>query len=273
MSEWLRVSRQHPCPICGKPDWCGVAHDESVVCCMRIESDKPSRNGGWIHRLRDSDDLRRPRVRRATVSLERSPDFGELARKCERRVRVHHVERLAQELGVSVASLQRLGIGWDCRAWTFPVRSAAGVVVGIRRRFKGGDKRFVTGSRAGLFVPSGIPAGAPVLIAEGESDCAAALTLGFDAVGRCGCLGGADLLSTYCRGRDVGIVGDGDEPGQRGAQALAGMLTIVCPNVRVVFPPDGLKDIREWLQRGGAHADVQSAIRQAEPQRLKVGAA
>ena len=26
-----RVSKDHPCPICGKPDWCSLSADEAVV--------------------------------------------------------------------------------------------------------------------------------------------------------------------------------------------------------------------------------------------------
>lgn len=55
-----RVNRHEPCPVCGKPDWCGVAGDGSVHC-MRVESERPARSGGgWWHRVTlDQGDLRR----------------------------------------------------------------------------------------------------------------------------------------------------------------------------------------------------------------------
>src|SRR5256885_12968425 len=43
---WHRVSKEHPCLICGKPDWCTVSDRGS--CCMRIESGRPMKNGGWF---------------------------------------------------------------------------------------------------------------------------------------------------------------------------------------------------------------------------------
>ena len=48
-----RVSRTHPCPICGHPDWCLVAKDGAYAICMRVASSRPSRSesGGWVHRL------------------------------------------------------------------------------------------------------------------------------------------------------------------------------------------------------------------------------
>ena len=54
MSEWIRVTRQEPCPVCRKPDWCGVSADGVWCVCMRAESGHASRNGGWLHRLKDA---------------------------------------------------------------------------------------------------------------------------------------------------------------------------------------------------------------------------
>ena len=52
LSKWIRVKKGVPCSICGKSDWCEVSADGEVALCMRVESDKPSHNGGWIHRLK-----------------------------------------------------------------------------------------------------------------------------------------------------------------------------------------------------------------------------
>ncbi|MBO8128052.1 MAG: DUF3854 domain-containing protein [Peptococcaceae bacterium] len=43
-----RVSRRHPCPVCGRGDWCG--YNSMVTVCMRVPSPYPARNGGWVHR-------------------------------------------------------------------------------------------------------------------------------------------------------------------------------------------------------------------------------
>jgi hypothetical protein len=55
MNELIRVKKGYPCPICGKSDWCGYSEDEKIAICMRIESDYPSKNGGWIHYLNGKD--------------------------------------------------------------------------------------------------------------------------------------------------------------------------------------------------------------------------
>jgi hypothetical protein len=49
--DFIRVSRNHPCPICGKPDWCTIKSDGSKAFCMRERrgSEKQARNGGFVH--------------------------------------------------------------------------------------------------------------------------------------------------------------------------------------------------------------------------------
>lgn len=38
----IRVGRDYPCPICGKPDWCLVFADQTkAVCARKIDLDKP----------------------------------------------------------------------------------------------------------------------------------------------------------------------------------------------------------------------------------------
>ena len=34
-TEMIRVGRDYPCPICGKPDWCLVFADQSKAVCAR----------------------------------------------------------------------------------------------------------------------------------------------------------------------------------------------------------------------------------------------
>jgi|ERR1043166_321257 hypothetical protein len=51
LNGFCRVSKQRPCHVCGKPDWCGYSTDEETSICMRISdgSKGTSRNGGNIH--------------------------------------------------------------------------------------------------------------------------------------------------------------------------------------------------------------------------------
>jgi len=51
--DWVRVTRAHPCPVCGGPKWCSVSRDGAWAFCMSERSDRPSKSGerGWMHAL------------------------------------------------------------------------------------------------------------------------------------------------------------------------------------------------------------------------------
>lgn len=68
--SFTRVSKNNPCPICGKPDWC--AYNSIVAVCMRIQSDKPSQNGGWVHKL--NGEIKVPELPDLTGQITRKPD-------------------------------------------------------------------------------------------------------------------------------------------------------------------------------------------------------
>ena len=235
---------------------------------MRIESRKRLRNGGWLHRLGPGD-FRPSRVRCVVLPTvapaEPAPDFAALAARYRAAVKPEALARLAAELGVSVSALARLHVGHDGEAWAFPMRDAAGRVVGIRRRLPSGRKLSASGGHEGLFIPDGLPDVGPLLVTEGPTDCAALLGLGFACIGRPSCTGGVAIVCKLARGRDVVIVADSDVYGRRGAEALAVALVLLCRSVRVILPPDGVKDARAWLQRGATAGDVQAAIEAAAP--------
>jgi DNA primase len=154
-----------------------------------------------------------------------------------------------------------------------------GAVRGIRLRRPGGYKFAVKDGRDGLFLPAGAEAaGGPLLICEGPTDAAALIDMGFGAgavAGRPSCTGGVKLLCELVRRRrplEVVVLADGDEPGRRGAANLASVLLAYAPAVRVIAPPEGVKDAREWLRAGGTRRDAEAAIQAAPARRLSVRA-
>ena len=187
-------------------------------------------------------------------------DFGDLGSRYEAAADDSTVARLATQLGVSAESLRRLHIGHDGRAYTFPMRTPDGLVCGIRLRYPSGRKLSVKGGREGLFLPADVPSDGPLFVAEGPTDCAALLDLGFSVIGRPSCRGAVRLTRDVCRGRDVVVFADGDAPGQTGARTLACTLALYCQSVRLIRPPDGAKDVRQWVQRGATRADVQRLV-------------
>ena len=96
------------------------------------------------------------------------------------------------------------------------------------------------------------PSADPVLVVEGASDTAAAMDLGFIAVGKPAATGGSDLLRALLSNRDVVVLGENDAgAGEKGMEATFLALQPVCKSVRKLRPPADVKDLREWKYRSG----------------------
>ena len=283
-TDWQRVSRGHPCPVCGKPDWCVFVgpHDApEAAICARVESPKRIGEAGWLHRLRPSMTAWprwRSRIRRAVKLVEDgkgAPDFAKLADTWRLALDSPKLIDLATRLGVTPRSLYRLRVGWaaEHRAWTFPMLDPTGRVLGIRLRVPSGRKLSVRGGREGLFTPEGLSPGGDLYVCEGPTDTAALLDLDLDTVGRPSCTGGAThlvALAQRLRPARAVIVADDDGPGQDGAQRLASTLRAYVPDVRTITPPSPHKDARAWKRAGATRADVLAAVDAAQPVVLRV---
>ncbi len=265
--EWIRVTRHRPCPICAKPDWCGVSAEGDVACCMRVQSDRPARNGGWLHSIAGAPPPPVPREYVPRPPRGPPSDWPALLRRFERDTRTADVERLAASLGVSPGSLLRLGIAWAAphRAWAFPMCDAKHETVGVRLRADDGRKWAVAGSRNALLWPDDLAGGGPLLVCEGPTDTAALLDLGYDAIGRPSCTGAVEMVIEAVRAlrrRDVVVVADADGPGIEGADRLAHALTGAGRRPKVIQPREG-KDARAWVRAGATRAVVDTVIRNA----------
>jgi len=145
-------------------------------------------------------------------------DWAALTKQYEDECNDDLVKMLADELGVSPDALRRLHVGWkdDEQCYTFPEMSAKGEIVGINRRnANDGNKKAIKGSKRGLTLPEGWADGdGPLLIPEGASDAAAALTMGLAVVGRPSAMGGVKslipLLRSFPVDRDIIVVGEMD---------------------------------------------------------------
>ncbi len=191
-------------------------------------------------------------------------------------LRPEKLAELAARLGVTEASLERLGVGWRDRnprppapdgtwgadrggAWSFPERDSRYEIVGVQRRFEDPalKQQVVSGSHRGLYMPEdwdSIPG--PVFIPEGASDVAAIMSIGRCAIGRPSALGGVADLARLLRGVDRRIIvlgendkkADGRWPGKEGAEAVAAPARVALGRpVETVFPPAGYKDVRDWV--------------------------
>lgn len=258
--QWRRIKGSEYCIVCGHRGWCLVSPDGAAVICARVESPRRAGDAGWLHRL--SEPLApKPSAPRPGGP---PPDFTALAKQCA--ADLPDQDALADELGVSDESLGRLRLGWHrgLLCYTFPMRDARRRIIGIRTRTRSGDKRAVTGSRQGLFIPADLQPG-PLWVCEGPTDTAALITLGLSAIGRPSNTGGHDLLAAVAmawRHREVVIMADRDRPGsdaERLTMDAARKLAGAMPKklVKIIRPP-GTKDVRDLVRAGETRESLES---------------
>ena len=54
--EWVSVTGERPCPVCGSFTECSILEDDGFARCVNVVCERPVLTGGWIHRLSDLDD-------------------------------------------------------------------------------------------------------------------------------------------------------------------------------------------------------------------------
>ena len=262
MADWMPVTRARPCQVCGKPDWCLVAPDGLAQLCNRVQSDRPGRNGGWLHGA--PQPLAAPVARPVARPRYDSPDYdaGLWWATARHVARIERLAPWARQLGLPVACLDWLGAATIGEMLTFPMHDGLGNVCGVRTRLPDGSKRAVTGSRAGVFLATVPLDGLDVLVCEGPTDAAAAMALGYEPIGRPSCQGQEvhvlDTLRRWKRDRAT-VCADADGPGIDGAERLADALRAGRVQVRMVAPAGGHKDLRDWLRAGATRDKVEAA--------------
>ncbi len=269
------VNKQSPCPACGKPDWCAWTAKGWLKC----ERATTPPEGMRLVSRKSSGALFAPTSSSTSTKAHARLDWAATSLRCLRALPHERRDELAHQLGVDPDSLTAIGIGWasleDLRSWrasgkdwdtnfpggayTFPERDGGGRVVGLGLRATDGRKGFpsgTVGARRGLIIPTNLKDRPdPVLVVEGASDVAAAITAGLAVVGRPSSHGGVEDLAVLLHGRDTLVVGERDQksdgrwPGRDGAKAVAaGLAGAWRRTVRWSMPPEGIKDIRAWLQ-------------------------
>lgn len=245
-----RVTLRRHCPICDKPDWCSIT--DGGVICMRVESQHATKNGGWFH---PSDKaIKHEYIKQKTEPARAPPNFTALM-SVWRASTFGRLDQLASELELEVRALDALGTAYSQsnNAYAFPMSDPDGRVVGIRLRNDIGEKWAIRGSKAGLFIPWDAMKWLSlrdIFICEGPTDTAAALTLGFFAIGRHACIGQEDMVAQVIKescAKNVYVCFDNDGPGVRGAEKLCQSLN---RRVTRVIPP--AKDLREFVANGGS---------------------
>lgn len=268
---------------------------------MRIESDKPVGQGkGWIHRMSEAVTVKAP------PKKEREPrdvrKWTALADDCYFSPDANATRaQVAADLGVSIESLERLGVGCgfdDYRKFsysTWPERRQGGKVMGIIRRYRvpvkdDKNKLMMEGGRHGLYLPRDWWRGTgPILIPEGGSDTAALTTLGISAIGRPSNVGGVNMLIGVLAKehltRPVIVIGEHDQkpdrigtqsckgescdgctwcfPGRYGARETAAQLALALP--RLIKVDGKSKRVRIlWSMAPDGFKDVRQWLNESE---------
>lgn len=276
---FLRVSKNRPCPVCKKPDWCLVAADGSAAICPRVPSSRYLEDSGFLHKLTESH-KHVPRVQ------FQKPDFNldahGIMRGYQDAMGESDYASLSKDLGVTIDSLMALATGKADQylegTYAFPMRNENDEVIGVRLRNRDGHKWSVFGSKTGLFYGA-IEADRIVFICEGPTDTAALISLGQVAIGKPSCSGGNDMLTAMIRRIMpplVVVVADVDprsghcdfcdkqfchhcRPGQFGAERTAHAMHALGLSVKIIEPV-GAKDIRQWLKQGGTKQGLKNLV-------------
>ncbi len=302
----LLDGRGHTCPRCGGRDrfaaFKDVAQRGSVQCrnCFNTDTDPRPGDGiatlrwllncdtatacqwlaGWLG-LADTVTAPEPPPLRRSVPLrtpaKRDGRLDRIADRCHRGMKSSWWSRLQTRLGLPAAELIRLRVGWSAQlgVTTWPMLDHDDTVVGIRTRdMQTGEKKSVSGGTAGVFVPVDLPSDVDRLfIPEGPTDTAALSSIGFDCIGRPSCNGAVAITTKLVKRlhpSEVVIVADDDAngAGKRGAESLAVELVTVCKSVRIIFPPTGTNDARDWVRGGATADDVLSVVHAARVRSL-----
>ena len=260
--SFTRVTKQNPCPVCKKPDWCRVFADGWVEC-MRVQSDRPAKSGGWMHW---ESPARPPPAAPPTPTpggggrcLPPTINATKLMREWTGATTPAALEDLATSLGLSTPAVTAVGAAWAAphAAWAFPMRDGYGNIVGIRLRNDKG-KFAVRGSRQGIFLADVRPQ-KTLFVCEGPTDTAAAVELGLFAVGRPNCCCGGPDIRVYARVHEcsrVVVVADNDKPGLDGARKVGSEVKLP---LAIYVPP--AKDLREFVRLGGTRAMIENTLK------------
>lgn len=300
--DGLENRRGRPCPKCGGRDRFGAFPgfaERGVVFCRHCfnKSTNPRPGDGlsslrwwlgvdaagaieWLARfLGVARGVAVPRhvERRVWLDARVDPDskWAEMADRWFAEMPEHWRARAAERLGLPVEVLIRLRVGWapEHRSTSWPMRYPNGAVVGIRLRCPSTSRKWaVRGSAAGLIFPVDLRGGMPLWACEGPTDTAALCSVGLDAVGVPSAGGRANWvadLARRLRAPEVIVVADSDEAGAMGAERLVEACVAVGP-VRVIRPPAGIKDCREWIVGGADADDLRVAAGAAPVQKLNV---
>ena len=256
--NYNRCTKKMLCPICQRHDWCLVSDDGLFAICQRTQegSIRKIGNAGYEFRL-GSQAFKE--VKSVKKTNEYPPDPKKI---CKTYLNLDFnsdsMKPLAEKLGVSIDSLQALGVGKLNSWWYFPMYNEKRELIGLKRRNLDGTKLCLRHSQLGVYIPKRFNYKKAAYVLEGESDTAALYDEGYNVIGRPNTTAGMYYLSCLLRNQRSVVIADNEGPkihsitgvvtypGPESAYQLNSMLlnkscVVVCP----------VKDTRDWIQSGG----------------------
>ncbi|MEQ8788448.1 MAG: AAA family ATPase [Pirellulaceae bacterium] len=227
--------------------------------------------GKGTHERNPPHNAKEPPTARLQTAPGSKDDWARKAKEFISQSKLRQREALANDLGVSLQSLQSLGVGCarvdGKEVYTFPEHNGVGQIVGINTRRSDGTQRAIWTSGRGLYLPRGWhERRGPIFVVEGASDTAALVTMDLAAIGRPNVNAKVDYLikalAAVSTDREIIILGeidpksDGRWPGRDGAEKVAEQVADALQReIRWTLPPAGSKDVRAWLKAKRAKED------------------
>lgn len=168
---------------------------------------------------------------------------------------------LANNLDLPLWTLVQIGVGYDGKAYTFPVHNADKEIIGIALRYPDGNKRMVRGSGVGIYLGNGVLDVSwarirnRLVICEGATDLAAMMHIYTTAIGMFNNETPIEIVYNYIlkhKPDETIIFPDGDTPGVTGANKLARKIMDIT-HVKVFPMPVGY-DVRHYCTEKGREA-------------------
>lgn len=157
--------------------------------------------------------------------------------------------KLAGKLNLPSSVFIKMDIRMDGDVFCFPMYNAQRQIIGIKKRNLNGRKWCVRHSKLGIYLPRHFSASQGVYICEGESDTAAMLSKGYNAIGRASATSCKAILRELLKDcPEITIISDYDPHGL-GYKESCKLAKVFERHVHIVLNRD-YKDIREWINSG-----------------------
>jgi len=246
--NYNRVCSAMPCPICGRTKFCLISDNGDFIICTKVESRHcyPDHTG-WLHRLVDKPHLK---PRRIIQSADHTKDKLSVCRKYASLCFSHEkLQPLADMLHLPVKVFASLGVGSEKNQYYFPMIDGDCDICGLKIRNLDNNKWCFKGSSLGVYTADNFNQYGEVYVCEGESDVAALLAHGYNAIGRPSANSCYHALSKIVSNNAVvTIVSDNDESGL-GLSTSLDLAGHIARPVNIIVPTE-YKDVREWILSG-----------------------